>query len=99
MNNSNHKNKHEEQAENICSETCFLQEGGKNPPTKPAGYICGPLDWGVTTNQELPKQSRATRSSCTGRRVFLCCWICKEKVIKTSLQLAESSIYNRNSKV
>lgn len=65
MNNSNHKNKHGEQAENICSVTCCLQEGGQNPPPKPAGYICGPLGWGVTTNQGLPKQSTAIKSSCT----------------------------------
>lgn len=96
MNNLNHKNKHGEQAGNICSETCCLQEGGQNPPPKPVGYICDPLGWGVTTNQGLPKESTAIRSSCSGRRVCLCCWICKEKVIKTSLQLAESSICNRN---
>lgn len=97
MNNLNNKNKHGEQAGNLCPETCCLQEGGQTPPPKPAGYICGPLSWGLTTYQGLPKQSTAIRSSCTGRRVCLCCWISREKVIKTSLQLAESSIDNRNS--
>lgn len=70
-NNSNHKNKHGEQGGNICSETCCLQEGGQNPSLKHAGYIHGPLSWGVTTNHGLPKQRTAIRSSCTGRRVCL----------------------------
>lgn len=45
------------QAGSICSQDRCLQEGGQNPPPKPAGYICGPLGWGTTTNQRLQKQT------------------------------------------
>lgn len=94
INNSNHKNKHGEQAGNICSETCCLQEGGRNPSPKPAGYICGAL--GVTTNQGLQKHSHQKLLHRQEDLTLIAAGFARN-CHKNIIAMAESSIYNRNS--